>query len=417
MTVSDVAPAAIRVEGLGKRYRLQQRSLGLLRELLAPSRAPAAPSDVWAVRELTFSVPRGAVYGLLGPNGAGKSTTLKLLAGRLRPTTGRVEVEGSVSAILELGTGLNPNLTGRQNARLNALFMGLDPWRVEEQLERILAFAELGDYVDQPLHTYSTGMKARLAFAVLTIVEPEVLILDEALATGDAAFADKCKRFIRELCRSGCTTIVVSHDLGFLGDLCEHLLWIDHGRLRGEGPPRELIPEYLASIGVGEAGYRPAHALLRLAPAEPGPPLEYLVQAAEWVDASGEPLAATHLVGDLLERQARDRAALVGLSERAARAGWGPTREVPPHHAPFRVLRLEPGEVVHLALAIPAPPAAPPAALRFLGLQQLERELEVSLLVDGAARPLGRIGREGSGYSSLLPLPPELFAVPARGAS
>lgn len=397
------ADETVRVEGLGKCYRLFRSSLDRLREAVSPTRTRYG-QEFWAVRDVSFSVRRGEVFGLVGRNGAGKSTTLKMIAGRLRPTTGKVLVEGRVSSILELGTGLNPNLTGRQNARVNALFLGLDPWRVEAQLQGILDFAEIGEFADQPLMYYSSGMKARLAFAVLTAIEPEVLILDEALAAGDAQFSAKCQAFVRDLCRSGCTTIVVSHDLAFLTSTCDRVAWIDGGHLRGVGAPKAVIGDYVASFGqLGDFRARPRNLLLRFEAAPEDPDAEHHLHLVGWLDQDGGLTASVDLADGAALTACLERAPDVGLTAAAASGGWEGTAPGP--HGPLRVLRpaAAPGGAAFLVVPVPPAPAPLPQALLVTGQARLPR-LRVSALADGVWTALGEFGGYDAWYTPDFPV-------------
>lgn len=417
MTRETDANVAVRVEGLGKCYRLYRSSLDRLREAVSPTRRRFS-QDFWAVRDVSLTICKGEVYGLVGRNGAGKSTTLKMVAGRLRPTSGRIDVNGRVSSILELGTGLNPNLTGRQNARVNALFLGLDPWRVEAQLDAILRFADIGEFADQPLMYYSSGMKSRLAFAVLTAIEPEVLILDEALAAGDAQFAAKCQAFVRDLCRSGCTTIVVSHDLAFLASTCDRLGWIDGGRLRAEGAPEAVIGEYVASLGqVGDFSVRPRNLLLKLENAPDALEAQHLLHVAGWVDAAGEVIASVDLASGPALTTCLERAADVGLSDLVARGGWGDTTPGP--HGPLRVVRpgAAPRRAAFLVLPVPPAPAPLPHGVILTG-QAAQPRVMVSAFADGAFFPLGEFGGHDTWFTPTFPVRHLLLgtAAPDGGA-
>jgi ABC-type polysaccharide/polyol phosphate transport system ATPase subunit len=390
-SVSDVA---VRCVGLGKSYQLHASAFSRLKALLAPG--SGGGREFWAVRDLDLEVPRGSVFGLVGRNGAGKSTTLKMIAGRLRPTTGRVEVKGHVSSILELGTGLNPNLTGRQNARVNALFLGLDPWQIESQLERVLEFAELGQYVDEPLSHYSSGMRARLAFAVLTAVVPEVLILDEALSAGDTAFARKCQEFVRRLCGSGCTAIVVSHDLAFLEQSCDTVAWIDKGSVVRVGSPTRTIEEYVVSTvrATPAAEYRPRRLVLRfMARTDVVAELDYAQLRAGAQAVSGLSLGREDAWQSELEL-----AAEVGLSHEGARRGWG---AVVPKEAgrPLRRLTLAPGQAAHLVVPVAPAPDPAPTVVRLVGTTSAP--LEVTLVHDGEQRSLGAFAPDPTGIVDL----------------
>lgn len=379
-----MADVAIRCKGLGKRYRRQGGVAERLRDLLGRG---SPDRDFWAVRDFDLEVPRGAVLGLVGRNGAGKSTVLKMIAGRLTPSTGSVEVEGRVSAILELGTGLNPNLNGFQNARINALFLGLDPWEIEPQLQRVLDFAELGDHVHQPLAHYSSGMRARLAFAVLTALRPDVLILDEALAAGDTAFAAKCQKYVRDLCKSGCTSVVVSHDMGFLEQMCDTIAWVEDGRLRAHGEAHKIIEEYVVTT-VGRAAQvrRPRCLLLRLTI------LDGTTAALGYLsldDPAGKGLGGVDLGREDGLRATFELAASAGVTAVAARRGWGEPVDVA-WKRPLRRLELPAGASALLAVPVPPAPVTLPAGIR-LWLAPGAR-LSVEASVDGVFVPLGQVG-------------------------
>jgi lipopolysaccharide transport system ATP-binding protein len=211
--------------------------------------------------------------GLIGRNGSGKSTLLQLVCGTLQPSTGTLEVRGRVAALLELGAGFIADFTGRENVWLAASILGLKDREIAARFEAIAAFAGIGDYMDQPVKHYSSGMYARLAFAVCAHVDADILVIDEVLAVGDAAFAQKCMRFLREFRRRG-TLLFVSHDIGAVMNLCDRVIWLERGRVRGEGPARELCQAYLATMsglssedsegfriggrGYGEAPQQPA---------------------------------------------------------------------------------------------------------------------------------------------------------------
>jgi ABC-type polysaccharide/polyol phosphate transport system ATPase subunit len=197
--------------------------------------------DFWALRDVSFTVRQGESLGVIGPNGAGKSTLLQVLAGIITPSEGEVAVDGHVSSLLTLGVGFDADLTGIDNIRLAGAFMGLDHKLVEEKLPGIVDYAELGDFIDAPMKTYSSGMRARLGFAIATAVEPDILILDEVLATGDAAFRTKSKARVGELVREAKAIVLVTHDMNWVTEYCNRAMLIEKGHIIVEGNPAEVV--------------------------------------------------------------------------------------------------------------------------------------------------------------------------------
>ncbi|MBC7217952.1 MAG: ABC transporter ATP-binding protein [Candidatus Caldatribacterium sp.] len=205
---------------------------------------------VEALKEVSFSVPEGTVLGVIGPNGAGKSTLLRLIAGIYRPTSGKVVVNGRLSALLNLGLGFHPELTGRENIVIGGLAIGLSRREVMDRMEEIIEFAELRDFIDAPVRTYSSGMYMRLAFSVVVNVDPDILLLDEVLAVGDARFAEKSRAKIEEFKRRGKTILLVTHDLTTVESWCHQALWLERGRVRALGDPKQVVEAYKASVMV-----------------------------------------------------------------------------------------------------------------------------------------------------------------------
>jgi len=241
---------AIEVNGLGKRYSLEKSASRRLISLLRNSGGERA-SDFWALRDVSFTVERGESFGILGKNGSGKSTLLQILAGVMQPTLGTAQVNGRVSAILELGSGFNPEFTGRENVFLNAAILGLSQERIEERYPQIAEFAEIGDFLDQPVRTYSSGMVMRLAFSVAVHIDPEILIVDEALAVGDIYFQQRCLRHLHRMRERNVTVVFVSHSPTELRALCTRSLWLDQGRVREIGDTDPVIGRYLAHSAGG----------------------------------------------------------------------------------------------------------------------------------------------------------------------
>jgi lipopolysaccharide transport system ATP-binding protein len=243
---------AIRAEALGKQYRIGASHHGrqTLREALAGlfSRPASRAETIWAVRDLSFEVQRGEALGIVGRNGAGKSTLLKILSRITRPTTGRALLRGRLTSLLEIGTGFHPDLTGRENVFLNGAILGMSGAQIRGKFDAIVAFAELEQFIDTPVKHYSSGMYMRLAFAVAAHLEPEILILDEVLSVGDAAFQQKCQAFIDDIVRRGCTIVLVSHNLQAIANLCSRALFLDRGTLCADGPVHDVVGRYLTLV-------------------------------------------------------------------------------------------------------------------------------------------------------------------------
>lgn len=241
----------LRVENLGKAYRHYPSRVARLLEWMWPAR-PRHQLH-WMLRGLSFEVEAGASLGIIGRNGAGKSTLLKLITGTTQPTEGRVELNGRVAALLELGMGFHPEFSGRANVFMAGQLLGLSTEEITEALPDIERFAEIGRYLDEPVRTYSSGMQVRLAFAVATAVRPEVLIVDEALAVGDLYFQHKCYARIRAFREAGTTLLFVSHDAGAIRSLCERALLLEDGRLLTDGAPDRVLEAYNALVARQEA--------------------------------------------------------------------------------------------------------------------------------------------------------------------
>ena len=231
-----------------QRFRVIRERSDTLREAFTRiMRREANYVDFQALKHVSFEIGDGEVVGIIGHNGSGKSTTLKLIAGVYRPSAGVVDVSGKVAALIELGAGFHPEMTGRENILLNGLLLGLSKREIRDKEERIVDFAELGEFIDSPIKQYSSGMMMRLGFAIATEVVPEVLLIDEILAVGDADFQAKCTRRIDDFCRRGKTIIFVSHDLHAVRQLCGRVLLMDHGVLVADGPADEAIALYEGS--------------------------------------------------------------------------------------------------------------------------------------------------------------------------
>ncbi|WP_020559762.1 ABC transporter ATP-binding protein [Thiofilum flexile] len=248
---SDVA---IRVENLSKCYQIYDKPSDRLKQSLYPKvqhllgREPRQYfKEFWALKNVSFEVKKGETVGIIGRNGSGKSTLLQMICGTLTPTSGSVQTFGRVAALLELGSGFNPEFTGRENVYLNAAILGLSKEEIDQKFDAIAAFADIGEHLEQPVKTYSSGMFVRLAFAVIAHVDADILIVDEALAVGDAFFTQKCMRFLREFMKTG-TVLFVSHDTGAVVNLCTSAMLIRNGINLLFSTPKEVIEEYLVDL-------------------------------------------------------------------------------------------------------------------------------------------------------------------------
>jgi ABC-type polysaccharide/polyol phosphate transport system ATPase subunit len=248
---------AIEVHGVRKSYRRygRRRQFGTLKSALLGGRLlrDLRPDEAFdALKDVSFDVPAGRTFGIVGRNGSGKSTMLKLIAGIGRPTTGAVTVRGRVSALIELGAGFHPEISGRENVYINGLMLGLTRREIAARFEAIVAFAELEDFIDAPVKTYSSGMYVRLGFAVAINVDPDVLLVDEVLAVGDEAFTHKCLDKFAEFRRKGRTVLLVTHSLDLVTRFCDEALWLDAGVVRTQGDPRRVVDAYLQDVARAE---------------------------------------------------------------------------------------------------------------------------------------------------------------------
>ena len=255
-SLSGSSRPRIRVENVSVTYRTSlERAPTLKSTLLRLGRRERVIREVEALKDVTFSVPHGKVLGVVGANGAGKSTLMRSVAGILPPTRGRIEVDGRVSTLLALGVGFNRKMTGRQNVVLGGLAAGLTRAQLQEKYDEIVAFAELEDFMDMPMRTYSSGMYGRLAFAVAVTMEPDILLIDEALSVGDARFRKKSFRKMRELCGEDRTILLVSHALGSIKELCDAAIWMHNGELRMWDEPDAVVDAYTEFLEVGEDAF------------------------------------------------------------------------------------------------------------------------------------------------------------------
>ena len=245
-----MATPAISVSEMSKRYRVYRRKHQSIKEIVA-QRSLGEWDDFWALRDVSFEIPRGQFMGVIGHNGSGKSTLLKVLTGILRPDTGTVTVEGRVSSLLELAAGFQPEYTGRENVYLYGALLGLRRKEISRHYDSIVEFAELAEFMDYPVKNYSSGMYVRLGFAVAVHLEPEILLIDEVLAVGDASFQHKCFDHLHRLRASGCTIVLVSHDVGSISRFCERAVWLDHGRLMADGASDQVTRSYVEAVAAG----------------------------------------------------------------------------------------------------------------------------------------------------------------------
>lgn len=247
------AEQAIVVADIAKCYQLYERPENRLKQALIPRLQRAvgrAPTrffrESWALRDVSFAVARGETVGIIGRNGSGKSTLLQTICGTLSPTHGHVSVSGRIGALLELGSGFNPEFTGRENVFMNGAILGMGAEEIAAKYADIVAFADIGDFIDQPVKTYSSGMYVRLAFAVIAHADADILVIDEALSVGDVFFAQKCMRFLRDFQKRG-TVLFVSHDASAIVNLCDRAIWLDGGRVAMDGPAKTVCEAYHAS--------------------------------------------------------------------------------------------------------------------------------------------------------------------------
>jgi lipopolysaccharide transport system ATP-binding protein len=244
----------IRLDGVSVRYRVPHERYATLKEhAIRTLQRRMRYDDFWALRDVNLQIRRGEVVGIIGRNGAGKSTLLKVISRVLRPTTGRVQLRGRIAPLLEFGAGFHPELTGRENVFLNGAILGFSRAQMEAKFQDVVDFAELSDFIDAPLRTYSSGMVARLGFAVATDVDPDVLIVDEVLSVGDAAFQKKSAERIQAFRAAGATILFVSHSLDAVKTMCTRAIWLEHGRLVAEGTAESVVRQYLERDQTAEA--------------------------------------------------------------------------------------------------------------------------------------------------------------------
>lgn len=256
MSMADKTDLAVRVEGASLTYRTTFERVPTFKSAIVRfGRGERAVKEVHAVQDLSLEVAHGTTMGIIGANGAGKSTLMRMLAGILPPTTGRIEVHGRVSTLLSLGVGFNPALSGRENVVLGGLAAGLSRKEIAHKYEEITSFAELGEFIDMPMRTYSSGMYQRLAFAVAINMDPDILLIDEALSAGDAKFKQKAAAKMKEIVGSARTMFLVSHSAASIRDLCQEAIWMHKGKMMMRGPSADVNAAYNKFLEVGEDAF------------------------------------------------------------------------------------------------------------------------------------------------------------------
>ncbi|MEY2456212.1 MAG: type transport system ATP-binding protein [Acidimicrobiaceae bacterium] len=277
--------AAVVVDGASKRFRLYHELNQSLKSMIV-HRKRSSYEEFWALRDVSFEIPAGTTFGLIGENGSGKSTLLKCMAKILRPDTGSVSTVGKVSALLELGAGFHPELSGRDNVYMNGSILGLSSKQIDERFDEIVDFAGLDQFIDTPVKNYSSGMYVRLGFSVAINVDPDILLVDEVLAVGDEVFQRKCAEKFADLKDRGKTIVLVSHALGMVGDLCEQVALLEHGKLITVGDSRDVIEGYLDQVYDEQSVASSDHPLRSKKGSSDG-----RIQSIEVLSGSGQPLS------------------------------------------------------------------------------------------------------------------------------
>ena len=289
---------AIALDRVSKSYRLWGRrsQFATLKSALLKRDLKLAPEAmVPAVKDVSFAVDKGEAFGIVGRNGSGKSTLLKLISGILKPTSGRVSVNGRVAALIELGAGFHPEITGRENIFINGIMLGLSRREIEQRFDRIVDFSGIRDFIDQPVKTYSSGMYVRLGFAVAVHVDPDVLLIDEVLAVGDEEFSAKCIAKIQEMKYRGVTLVFVTHQLDQVRNLCDRALWLDHGETAQIGDPVRVVDAYLQQVAAPQTAPAPEEPQKPAAPADEEERFgsgEVILKSVALVDNKGHELVA-----------------------------------------------------------------------------------------------------------------------------
>ncbi|MFW8601261.1 ABC transporter ATP-binding protein [Desulfobacterota bacterium M19] len=274
----------IRIENLSKIYKLYNAPIDRLKEAFNPFKK-SYHHDFYALRDISFEVGRGEILGLIGRNGSGKSTILQIICGVLTPSAGTIAVNGKISALLELGAGFNPELTGLENVYFKSSILGNSKQETDSQIDEILSFADIGEFIDQPVKTYSSGMFIRLAFAVAVNVNPEILVVDEALSVGDFRFRQKCLRRIKQFQQDGKTILFVSHDTGTVTEFCTRAIWLLDGKVQMDGRPAKICKNYISYMSFGQTATDKQNEQPVASPAAT-PRKKAVKQDINWIDTS-----------------------------------------------------------------------------------------------------------------------------------
>lgn len=404
----------IEIAGVGKNFAIFSRPQDRLRQMIVPRlqrMVGATPSryfrEFWALRDVSFAVAPGETVGIIGRNGSGKSTLLQIVCGILRESTGTVRTRGRIAALLELGAGFNPEFTGRENAILNASILGIERKAFEARLDDVIAFAGIGDFIDQPVKTYSSGMYIRLAFAVAVHTDPEILVIDEALAVGDAAFQVKCLQKIRAMQKAGVSILLVTHSSNAVIEYCDRAIYLRQGRVAFAGACREAVDRYAADLVEEEGGI-----MVPAAGAEPidgiavPPPLR--LGPADAAAASPEDRARPRTEIVAVEITDDTGRPLVNASFAEAVTVWMTVRFNEPNPAPCFGIQVSSVEGIVLwtahtaGMGIDVPPAAAGSVRRFRWTLRLYADacrlvfaLGVGEFTDGDYRRHHRIGYAG----------------------
>jgi len=428
-TVNDVA---IEIAGVGKLYRLWARQSDKVLDAFGLGWLTfwrrQRYQEFWALRDFDLRIGKGERIGLIGRNGAGKSTLLKMIAGNVAPTHGTIRVHGRVQALLELGTGFHPEFTGRENIHASLAYQGLSTGAITAKEAEIIDFAELGDFIDQPVKTYSAGMYARLAFSTATAIEPEILIVDEVLGAGDAYFAGKCvERMTRITEQAGATVLFVSHDLGSVQRLCTRAVWIDRGRIRAQGDVLETIKEYQAVVRQDEAERLRARDRRSVATGHGSIDSDHGVYTSRlfrltWDGTGGSPARVRRLallhgdtplgaieVGGALDNAPTQRHHLVADGDHG---GWGPATVGAAAGGRELVARGGHGEA-GFVFGVPTRLAGQAMRLEVVVDRTADIPLRVEASSNGAYRDIGAAGPTGR---TIIDVPAETMAAAAEPA-